>query len=159
MLLKRTLIAIATMLALSGCTADPPQASGPLPVRLLHQGLHCRIDEAGVRWLATADEVSAIPGFGARVALDVDFDREGVALIAMGKRPTAGYMVVPAADRAAVEAGTVRIPVAWQEPPEGAVVAQVLTTPCLLVALPKGGYDAVAAVDQDGAVRGRVVVR
>ena len=78
---------------------------------------------------------------------------ERVFVISMGLRPTAGYRLSLAHTRARLEHGVATIPLTWHEPATGAITAQVITHPCLVVALEKRRYAAVRAVDQNGVER------
>lgn len=82
----------------------------------------------------------------------VDFSREGVLLIAMGQRPTAGYGL-SLSDTVTFEDGVLTVWVDWREPPPGARQAQVVTNPCLLVQLPSVAFTRVRVVDREDRVR------
>ena len=65
----------------------------------------------------------------------------------MGQKPTGGYSIDPAESGLEIRADTATLRVAWSTPPPDAVRAQVITRPCLLLALPKGGYARTRVVD------------
>jgi hypothetical protein len=65
----------------------------------------------------------------------VDFTREGVLFIAAGERPTGGYAVDVKAIRREGDAIVVDAPVT--SPPPDAMVTQALTSPFVVVAVPK----------------------
>jgi hypothetical protein len=92
-------------------------------------------------------------GAPAVAAPGVDFARDGVVLVAMGRRSTAGYALALASRRAEVKGGVATLSVRFEEPAPGAVLAQVVTSPCLLVALPRKGLREVRVVDAGGVVR------
>jgi hypothetical protein len=83
----------------------------------------------------------------------VNFAREGVLWIGMGQKPTGGYRLDPAESGLEIRADTATLRVAWSTPPPDAVLAQVITHPCLLLALPKGGYSRIRIVDLSGRER------
>lgn len=114
-----------------------------------------------VRWIGTDAEYRAaldaidrgtLPGT-APAPVPVDFASHGVVLVLMGQRPTAGYALDLASEEVPVEDGTGTVRVNWNEPPEDATVAQVVTSPCLLVAVRRDGLRAVKVVDQAGRAR------
>jgi len=75
-------------------------------------------------------------------------------VIEMGAKPTGGYGL--AVSREAVLRGELLIVKAnFIGPPEGALTAQMLTSPCVLVKLPPGRYGTVEVQDPDGSVRTR----
>lgn len=83
----------------------------------------------------------------------VDFPREGVLLIAMGQRSSAGYGLALADDTASVRDGVLTVRVDWREPLPGYRRAQVMTSPCLLVAVPDAGFTRLRVMDQEGRLR------
>ena len=83
----------------------------------------------------------------------VDFDSEHVVTIQMGQKPTGGYGIELADPYARVGDGEALIRLRWIEPAPGTIVIQILTSPCLIVSLPKGAYENIAITDENGNVR------
>lgn len=82
-----------------------------------------------------------------------------VVLVALsrGPQPTPGYgFTLLDATRSADRA---ELTVRWLEPPPDAVLAQVITKPCLVVALPRTGITRVTAIDQAGQRIGEVELK
>lgn len=75
---------------------------------------------------------------------------EGLLLVAIsrGRQPTPGYALSLAGARR--QDDTAIVEVHWDTPEPGAVLAQMMTHPCLVVALPKDDFRRVEAVDQSG---------
>jgi PrcB C-terminal len=88
-----------------------------------------------------------------------DFDREAVLLVSMGRQPSAGYAVELARPVALVKGEVAGLQVALRRPAPGAITAQVLTAPCLVVKLPRQGLAEVKVADADGNVLGAVKLR
>jgi hypothetical protein len=80
----------------------------------------------------------------------IDFANSAVFVVFMGSRPTAGFGIDLYSDRAPVAPASLTIPAAWQEPPPDAVVAQVVTSPCVVVVVPADQYETVSVRDQQG---------
>ncbi len=143
----------------SGCAISAPDH--PLALRTLAQGSFCRdgtthaqiiTAEAGYRTAWRNLQGNVLPD--TRTPPAIDFTRERVIAIYMGRRSTAGYRVEPAAATAILQAGGIlEIPVTWTEPPPGTAQAQAITAPCVLVAVTQGDYTAVRIVDAQGRVR------
>mgnify|MGYP001825925314 FL=1 len=74
--------------------------------------------------------------------------------ISLGQQPTAGYAL--SLDSAFAEGTTALIRVIWDSPPADAVLAQVITHPCLVVGLPSASFSKVRVVDQDLDELGRL---
>ena len=67
----------------------------------------------------------------------LDFTREQVLVLYLGSRPTPGYgLSLESGER--LSDSTLRLDLANQRPPPDAVMAQVMTSPCLVLALPAG---------------------
>jgi hypothetical protein len=83
----------------------------------------------------------------------VDFDAGHVVFIQMGQKPTGGYGIELADPFAHVGTGEALIRLRWIEPAPGTIVIQVLTSPCLIVSLPRGDYRRIVIADESGNVR------
>ena len=83
----------------------------------------------------------------------VDFDAEHVVTIQMGQKPTGGYGIELAEPDATLQGGEALIRLRWIEPAPGSIVAQILTSPCFIVSLPKGAYEKITITDENGSVR------
>ena len=84
----------------------------------------------------------------------VDFSRSGVIAVYMGKHSTAGYQVGLASRNAEIrDHNILTLLVSWSEPPEDAFLAQVVTSPCLFVSIPKDNYSAIRVIDEADRIR------
>ena len=156
---------IGIVAILSACRSNgtPDNPSTTVEATLLTQSSQCwnnSVDPAVV-WITNSDsyesaynqtrkhllgDTSTAPG--------VDFTRLGVFAVYMGRKPTAGYHVSMASRAAEVgEHNELTLLVSWIEPPKDAILARVITSPCILVSIPKGNYSMVQVVDEGGRVR------
>jgi hypothetical protein len=142
-------------LVLTACAVqDADERAGEVGVRTLISGLQCgkskgvTIVELGSREEIDAQHSALLSG-----DLASTLNSERVFVISMGLHPTAGYSLSLAHTRARLEHGVVTIPLTWHEPARGAINAQVITQPCLIVALEKRQYIEVRVVDQSGVER------
>jgi hypothetical protein len=126
---------------------------------VVRSGVQCGGDAEGTsaRWIgseaALREALAAEGRLGAPAAAPaIDFGREGVVLFAMGRRPTAGYAIALAEPVARVKDGVATIVVRLDRPAPGAMLAQVVTSPCLAVRLPREGLREVRVVDPAGAL-------
>ena len=155
-------IGAVALTVLVGCVQPGGNAASDATVpiaRLASPGQCGGLDRPAVRWIASAGEWRDLY---ARINSQwmnpppppaVDFPREGVLLIAMGQRPSAGYALALADEVATASDGVLTVRVDWREPPPGYRRAQVMTSPCLLVAVPDAGFTRVRVVDREGRVR------
>ena len=109
-----------------------------LPMRSIDKGQASQIDAAGQVSAHMADEWAKLwtRHAGARTRPSVDFNKEVVAAVFLGTRPSAGYAVEIVGAR---QEG-VALVVSYKEtrPAPDSVAAQVLTSPYHIVAIPKG---------------------
>jgi hypothetical protein len=151
-----------TLMVLAGCARSGGTAGGDaiVPIAALaSQGQCGGLDRPAVRWIARSDEWRELYARANGQWMNpppppaVDFSREGVLLVAMGQRSTAGYELTLADDTATVRAGVLTVRVDWREPPPGYRRAQVMTNPCLLAVMPDAGFTRIQVVDREGRVR------
>ncbi len=84
-------------------------------------------------------------------------DQDALLLaISRGTQPTPGYSLT--LDGAHRRDRTAVVSVQWHVPAPGAVLAQMVTDPCLVVALPRADFQRVEAVDQNGELIGRLAL-
>lgn len=154
---KGVLIALLTA-AMTGCAATGGQQQDLRAEQIYADGLCGRTaSDAAARWIADARELEMLRQsfgqyrLGPPTLPEVDFEEHGVLLVLMGKRRTSGYGLALPDDKAAtLDNGVATVNLEWREPGEGVMVAQVLTSPCVMVTLPKDGLERIEVVDQAG---------
>ena len=150
---RRALLPAAAAVALlagadgKGCGADREVA-----VRLVASDLHCGGSAAGVSVRRLASPEALASALGGAAGGTADFGKEVVVLIASGQKPTAGYGLALASDRAPVKDKAAGVRVTFTAPDPGMMAAQVMTSPCLVVALPGEGLEMVGVLEGDKPV-------
>lgn len=118
--------------------------------------------EAGIRLADTpaqADHLWALCrgrqtiGGSAEERPPLNFAEERLIFLQMGARRTGGFRLDLADEIATLVDKTLVISVVWQEPSKGDLVTQMLTHPCLLLAVPHGDYQRIEVVDEQGQTR------
>lgn len=157
--------ALLVATGLVACHAGPnpaaPDADGDIIT--LAAGSQCGRGEASAdaRWLDSAEALQDTwqrmtrhsIGKTAFPAPVPDFVRYGVLLVSMGQRTTGGYRLRLLSPRLEHTPAAATVRVAWLAPPPGARTAQVITSPCLLLAIPRGRYPSITVTDQAGRTR------
>jgi hypothetical protein len=129
-----------------------------LKVRLLFKGGQCNTNRLNPHaiWIEDPDQfkktytqltrhtISAQQDLSSRV----DFSREGILIVAMGQKPTGGYGLELNREFAVISEDTAVLRVSWIDPPKGAILPQIITSPCLVIILPKGPYSQIQLLDQ-----------
>ena len=134
-----------------------------LKVRLLYKGDQCQTKRLNPHaiWIDGPDQFKKTYArltrhtIGAQQDLSsrVDFSREGILIVAMGQKPTGGYGLELNREFAAISDDTAVLRVSWIDPPKGAILPQIITSPCLAIILPKGPYSQIQLLDQDAHLR------
>jgi len=163
---RRVGTALLALLILAGCAAPPfglpPEGRGAGPrLERLEQGAYSLLLVDRMRFRIYTDARSFAADYrkvhaGTMPGPDppsVDFGREVVAAVYLGRRPTAGYAVdlVPSAGGGDA-GGWLNLTVRVTEPPEGALVAQVLTSPYVMVRVPRKGWKGIHFRDETGRI-------
>lgn len=167
---------IVLSITLAGCVQTPPltgssepgtaAAASARPTRtlaatVLQNTLQCGTDvqQPTVQWITDAQQLrqryQQLAGQSPTkpTAPVIDFARESVLLIGMGQHPTGGYLLNYQQQPIRYDGEILAVEVSWQEPLPGYKQAQVLTSPCLLLRLPKVEVERVRVLDQEQQVR------
>lgn len=155
-------------LFLSGCVNTPPGAAADATVELdpVHTGSVCSgaprvpkamwIDSRQALNLQWKRMLSHRIGEGKPPTPQVEWDTHGILLVHMGQKTTGGYRLELAHPHGRLQAGSALVTINWIEPPAGAIAAQMITSPCLMLKIQRGEYRSVEIVDQSGRQRARV---
>ena len=81
---------------------------------------------------------------------DVDFNRFAVLAVEMGQQATAGYGFDRNGVSARIEGRVVTVSLGYHRPDPGAMTAQVVTSPWIMIRLPAGKYEGIRVVDPKG---------
>lgn len=151
-------LALAAAALFAGCAAHRPKGPASVTATVVRASAQCGGEASGpsARWIATEGAFHAAMGAGGVFGVEaatVDFRKEGVLAVFMGQRPTAGYGLALADPTVTIADGVGKVVVRFQEPEPGAMVAQVLTSPCLLIRMPKQGIRQLRVVDPAGTQR------
>ena len=127
-----------------------------LPITVLFAGNQCTQDSPGIKQLSNKTQVDAFLRQNTHLLSNapkesltpIDFSKDVIVAIWMGAKPTAGYGLYLERASAEVEQDTAVVQVNFKAPDANAMVAQVITRPCLLIKIPKGSYRNIAVVSQ-----------
>jgi len=130
-------------------------ASVEMTIEVLQRGPRCGKNEAGVEviqdsqaWTTWWQRRSSLNYSGLGNAPEIDFETSTVVAVSMGTKPTGGHSVDILDEAAVRDGGSLTIPVLWREPPENALVPQIVTRPCIVVSVPAIGLHEITIVDQ-----------
>ena len=149
----------------NGCvgTDSHSKEKSTLKVRLLFKGGQCSTNRLNPHaiWIEDPDQFKKTYtrltkhtiGTQQDLSSRVDFSREGILIVAMGQKPTGGYGLELNREFAVISDDTAVLSVSWIDPPKGAILPQIITSPCLAIILPKGPYSQIQLLDQDANLR------
>jgi len=153
----------ATGMSTEPC-GQPPKTA--LAAEVLMTGQQCLPPSDGWRasWISSSDELSRMISrcsAGSMAAAseeppDVDFERFGVLAVEMGRKSSAGYGFIADNITAGLEGKTAIVKLPWRKPDPGAVTAQMISSPWILIRLPAGGYSEIQVIDNDNLVLARI---
>ncbi len=152
--------AAAAALLLSGCTSDLGwllrfSGDNPVEVRELGRSMQCGTtsDKSAVTVFADANELRQWQDQRGLKLIDGDAVPAGpYAVVEMGQRPSGGYGVA-ISRKAGIRRDLVVLKGTFLSPAEGSAVAQVVTSPCVLVGLPAGFNRGVVVFNQAGEIQ------
>lgn len=133
----------------------------PVQLEVVYRGSRCAAVEPGIQvirdtaawteWKRQRDRqvLSATDGPDDEATV-IDFGQLTVIVISMGQRPTPGYAVEVPEDSAVLQGESLIISSVWQRPAEGAILPQVLTSPCVAFTVPAAQYNAVQIKNEQG---------
>lgn len=172
-----TAVLIGTVLMLSTAMAmgKKPQTERPvsstadtsIKIDSLYRNQQCSVLQEQIRWIDSQQEYQTLYGQLRKSYMSnqaeqppaVDFTQNGVLLVAMGQKTTGGYTVDLAASEARISGGVLTIQVQWRAPDPGMMVTQALTSPCMLLKVPKAQFDRIELKDQSGIIRQSSIIQ
>lgn len=134
---------------LMGCTGSMNQNDVSGQVRLLGQVDHCERSEPGADWWSAASASGHLSETLAGETTAVKEAGNQVLGVFLGQRPTPGYGASLKSTR--LENGRLVISLEARTPDPGRMMAQVITTPCVLLEVPGQGWaELEVALDAEG---------
>jgi hypothetical protein len=149
-----------------GDGSDSDGSGAAVDVRTIAASAHCGFevpavlsiaDRDGLRRRLEAAGLTPSPLMPGRAApAEVDFSREHVLIVALGSYPDAGHSVALAdgVSPRRTPDGAIDIAVQVTHPPPDAMTAQMLTSPCVFLAVSADAGDRLTVTDTAGAVLG-----
>ncbi|MDI9244847.1 protease complex subunit PrcB family protein [Marinobacter sp. CHS3-4] len=134
-------------LALTACshqmTATPEGA--PL-ARQITESDQCGVGSEGLTYIASAQDLTRLKqwtmqNLSMKPMENLNFEREHLLIVGLGQKPTGGFGLTLASSQ--IVDSTLRLTVFLRRPPADAVVTQVLTTPCAVLAVTPGYWSRV----------------
>ncbi len=155
-------------LVLGACGSDlnsPPaaEAIAPVQVQVIYHGNRCLATQPGIllirdaaswaNWQSRRKQMSfSASSESDDAAANLDFDQDTIIVISMGQKPTPGYSIEVPQGSVTLQGTSLTVRTVWQQPPEGAILAQVITSPCIAITAPAAQYGNVKIESQNGDI-------
>ncbi|WP_166254277.1 protease complex subunit PrcB family protein [Marinobacter salicampi] len=150
---RRFPLLVFASLLLSACASSetPPvetETGGPV-ARQVTESDHCGLTAPGLVYLESRQELEQfkrLPGQNLSLTNGLDFDREHLVVVGLGRKPTGGHGVTLASSD--LHNGVMRLAMEVFEPGPDRVVTQAITTPCAVVAVSTEDWDTLKVIGQ-----------
>ena len=159
---------LSLALVLGACSpgfnqAPAVDATKPVSVQVIYRGSRCPAAQPGIQVIRDAASWTEWQRqrqqmfFSASNEPDeeasaLDFGQISVIVISMGQKPTPGYAVEVPEGSAVLQGESLNISSVWQQPAEGAILPQVITSPCVAITIPRARFNAVKIENQHGDI-------
>lgn len=160
--ISQLLPVLGILLPLAACETRSGPGTESVAVEALYHHNQCQAETANTFFIDNAADLSAWWQPLARLALParelpsqlerIDWRTTNIVVVNAGSRPSAGYAIELPGEAAQVKNQTLNIDVRLTEPPADAMVAQVITSPCVVIAARKNSYTAVKVKDGKGKI-------
>lgn len=160
----RIIICLAAIL-LAACARQHTEPDcQPIDVEQLHQGSNCgkTSDTPMALWIDDHKRLRTVLNdlnrgrIGSGMpewAREFDFSSHAILFVQMGQRPTAGFSLELIPGRAFVSGRSATVALKWIRPAADVRVAQVITTPCIWLKMPKKSFSTIKILDQAGKLK------
>lgn len=130
-------------------TACATQATDPVvtsEVRQITQSSACGLSGPGLAYVDTREDLERLLGatgqnLSTQMIREVDLSREHLVFVTLGEKPTSGHSV--ALEQARLAGDSLTLEMRVRSPAPDMIVAQVITSPCAVVAVPASGLGRV----------------
>lgn len=135
----KPLVAGVALVMTAACSSNGSREAAVAPqVRQVTQSAHCGLTGPGVVHVSSPEALEQVLGVSGQniatgVIRQVDLDNEQLIIVTLGQKPTAGYSV--GLENVAWDNPVLRLTMRVSEPAPGMMVAQVITSPCVVLAV------------------------
>jgi len=134
-----TAFGVSITVSLSACSSVGMDKGSVSEVRQITQSDHCGLTGPGLAYVDSADDLESLldvtgQNLSTKMIREVDLDSEHLVFVTVGQKPTAGFSI--ALDKARFSGDKLALDMLARKPEPGMIVAQVITSPCAVVAVP-----------------------
>lgn len=141
------------LLLWSGCQ----NANSQLKLIIMETSAHSGLQSAGTSFFVITDRQAFADLYNRAHSLktpkpdlpEIDFENQLVLVAFMGLKSTGGYGIV-FNDSVSESGDTLKVTVQFQEPPQGAILPQVITSPYVMATVDRGQFKQIQFIDSKG---------
>lgn len=121
-------------------------------IEIVYQSQHCGLDTPSLQKVTDIKQINTLQPRPISLtgeakpatspSIEVDLDANYLALVALGQKNTGGYSMNALAEQVIIKDKVLHLPKSIEKP-ANAMVAQVITTPCAVIALKKSDYQSI----------------
>ncbi|WP_150909950.1 protease complex subunit PrcB family protein [Marinobacter halotolerans] len=130
---------VAASILSAGCVSNYTETAEGAPLaRQITASDQCGVVAPGLIYLTEKEDLGRLQdlpmqNLSMKPLNALDFDREHVLIVGLGQKPTGGYGLTLANSQ--IESDTLKLTMILRRPAPDAMVTQVLTTPCAVLAI------------------------
>ncbi|OZB15634.1 MAG: hypothetical protein B7X58_06270 [Marinobacter sp. 34-60-7] len=139
-------LAAVSCLFVTACASGGSVSEPAVSARQVTQSAQCGLTGPGIAYVQNESEREALLDLNGQnmvtgAVREVNLALESIVIVTLGQKPTAGYSVGLA--DASADGETLVLSVRVSEPPRDAMTAQVITSPCVVLAVPADDWQQV----------------
>lgn len=130
-------------LLVSGCATSDIVETRPdeLLARQIIQSAHCGLSGPGLAYVETPERLQQLldlpaQNMAVQQLRQVDLEKEHLLFVTLGEKPTGGYSISLVSATAETSSSPLRLAVSVRSPAPETMTTQVITSPCVVVAVP-----------------------
>ncbi len=147
-LISMSVTGLLAGLLLAACTTQLSETADGAPLaRQITASDQCGVGSGGLTYLKEREDLVRLGNWPMqnlpmKLLNTLDFDREHILIVGLGQKPTGGYGLTLANSQ--IESDTLKLTMILRRPPADAMVTQVLTTPCAVLAITPEHWKSIA---------------
>jgi protease stability complex PrcB-like protein len=146
-LARKGILLLLAGVALAACTTRYSETADGAPLaRQITASDQCGVGSEGLTYIDNKDDLAQLgdwpmQNLSMKPLNALDFDREHILIVGLGQKPTGGYGLTLANSQ--IESDTLKLTMILHRPAPDAMVTQVLTTPCAVLAITPERWESV----------------
>lgn len=146
---------LCVLFYISSACSHQQSAAEKLSIQSIYGSNNCLITEPTIKSIASQDELNQLlRSMQNKFSLtemfepEIDYDNQMLILYALGQKPSSGYSIKLTKSDATLKKQMLHLPVRVNSPASDSMQAQVITSPCTILLLPRVEYSEIVIDDK-----------